>query len=169
MRLLPPSTPLCDTRGLVRGRGKPRVAPSARTTPRYDDTLPSRRQVGQERRIPLGVLPAHLRATRHPNHQALSPPTVPIRTLAMLTVTRRPLVATSHLHQRAHRGVSQHHNTASGAAITTIRSSQRNELLAAKGHDAVSPRTCFDQDLDVIDHCFSLNGHHTHVYQVLGE
>ena len=70
----------------------------------------------------------------------------------MLTITRMPLVTAPHINQRAHRGGGQDDNTAPGATVTTIRSSQRDELLAAKGHDAVSSRPAFNQDFDVIDH-----------------
>jgi hypothetical protein len=70
----------------------------------------------------------------------------------MPTVTRMPLVTAPHINQRAHRGVSQNDNTTSGPTVPPVRASVRNELLAAKGHDTVSPRPTFDQDVDVIDH-----------------
>jgi hypothetical protein len=61
----------------------------------------------------------------------------------MRTVTRMPLVTAAHINQRADRGVSQNDNTTSGPPISTVRASVRDELLAAKRHDAVSPSPAF--------------------------
>jgi hypothetical protein len=87
----------------------------------------------------------------------------------MPTFAGMPLVTPTHIDQRADRGVSQHDNTTAISPITTIRPSSRHELLAAKGHNAVSPTACLNQDVDVIYHRFLLNAHYTHVYQVLAE
>ena len=100
------------------------------------------------------------------DHQALSPATVPVRALAVLTILSAPLVSPSHLQQCAHRRVGHHHHTAPRPTITTIWPALRDELLAAKANRAVPARSTFHRDFDVIDHRLSLKRDYTHVYQV---
>ena len=75
---------------------------------------------------------------RNLEDQIFSVPAGHFLLLAVLTVLRRIFAAVAVISQRIHSRIHAENDTAAVAAVTAIRSSCRDELLAAEGNMAVS-------------------------------